>query len=239
MEKYLERLVETNIELALKSKGCVVIEGPKWCGKSTTSKRFAKTVVELQKPSTFKAYKLYADTGDNELLAGEKPLMFDEWQKIPDLWDYIRAEIDETQERGAFILTGSAKPIENNGRHTGIGRMKKVVMRTMSLWESEESSGKVSLKDLFDSKSASGKDEKSLKDIAYILCRGGWPQAVTEKDSKIALLAAKDYVKTLIEADITDIDGIKRNPARAKAILRAYARNVSACGKISNFAKRY
>jgi len=125
MAKYLERLIDATIEDAMKYTGCVVIEGPKWCGKSTTSKRFAKTVVELQKPNTYKAYKLYSDTGDNALLTGEKPLMFDEWQKIPDLWDYIRAEIDETQEHGAFILTVSAKPVEDKERHSGIGRMKK------------------------------------------------------------------------------------------------------------------
>lgn len=237
MEKYLERLADTGIEFALKSKGCVVIEGPKWCGKSTTSKRFAKTVVELQKPSTFKVYKLYADTGDKELFAGEKPLMFDEWQKIPDLWDYIRAEIDTMQGRGLFILTGSAKPTENDGRHTGIGRMKKIVMRTMSLWESKESNGKVSLEELFIGGGASGKEEKSLKDIAYILCRGGWPQAVTEEDTKIALTAVKDYVETLVETDIADVDGIKRNPTRARAILRAYARNVSAPAKLQTLQK--
>jgi predicted AAA+ superfamily ATPase len=237
MEKYLERLVDANIELALKSKGCVVIEGPKWCGKSTTSKRFAKTVVELQKPSTFKAYKLYADTGDKELLAGEQPLMFDEWQKIPDLWDYIRAEVDQLGFRGSFILTGSAKPIEDKGRHSGIGRMKRVVMRPMSLWESQESNGKVSLEELFNGDKANGQDTKSLKDIAKILCRGGWPQAVIEEDENIKLKAAKDYVETLVETDITDIDGIKRNPTRAKAILMAYARNVSASAKLQTLQK--
>jgi len=237
MEKYLERLIDSNIEFALKSNGCVVIEGPKWCGKSTTSKRFAKTVVELQKPSTFKAYKLYADTGDKELLAGEKPLMFDEWQKIPDLWDYIRAEIDEYSLRGAFILTGSAKPIEDRNRHSGIGRMKKIVMRPMSMWESKESNGKVSLEDLFAGGRASGQEDKSLRDIAFILCRGGWPQAVTEDNAKVALAAAKDYVQTLVATDVTDIDGIKRNPDRAKAILRAYARNVSASAKLQTLHK--
>jgi len=237
MEKYLERLIDSSMEFALQSKGCVVIEGPKWCGKSTTSRRFAKTIVELQHPITFKTYKIYADSGDPALLAGNKPLMFDEWQKLPDLWDYIRAEIDRQQARGWFILTGSAKPIENNGRHTGIGRMKKLVMRPMSMWESQESNGKISLEEIFTGKSVGGKCDKSLKDIAHILCRGGWPQAVTEKNSKIALKAAKDYIETLVEADITDVDGIKRNPASARAILRAYARNVSASAKLLTLQK--
>ena len=237
MDIYLERLIETNIEFALKAKGCVVLEGPKWCGKSTTSKRFAKTVVELQKPSTYKAYKLYAETGDKVLLAGDKPLMFDEWQKIPDLWDYIRAEIDATRARGAFILTGSARPIENKDRHSGIGRMKTIVMRPMSLWESKESTGLVSLEELFNGNFKSGKCDKSLADVAFILCRGGWPEAVTDGDKKIALSAAKDYVEILVKKDINDIDGIKRNPDRARAILRAYARNVSAAAKLQTLQK--
>jgi len=238
MEKYLERLIDANFEFALKAKGCVVLEGPKWCGKSTTSKRFAKTVVELQKPSTFKTYKLYADSGDNALLIGEKPLMFDEWQKIPDLWDYIRAEVDTTSTRGAFILTGSVKPKESEGRHSGIGRMKTLVMRPMSMWESRESTGIVSLEELFGGNGVSGKCDKSLADIAFILCRGGWPAAVTDSDKKIALSAAKDYIEILVKKDITDMDEIKRHdPDKARAILRAYARNVSASAKLQTLKK--
>ncbi|MDR2090146.1 MAG: DUF4143 domain-containing protein [Clostridiales bacterium] len=234
MKRYLNRLIDVSIAGALRAAGCVVVEGPKWCGKSTTSKRFAKTVVELQKPITFKRYKLFSDVGDEGLLSGEKPLMFDEWQKIPDIWDYIRASVDETGERGQYILTGSAKPLENNGRHSGTGRMKKVVMRPMTLWESKESTGEVSLSGLFDRPDRiSGEDKNGLFNIAYILCRGGWPQAVLDKDKKIALKAAPDYVESLVETDIAEVDGIKRNPARAKAILRAYARNISAPAKLS------
>jgi predicted AAA+ superfamily ATPase len=181
---------------------------------------------------------MYADMGDKALLDGAKPLMFDEWQKIPDLWDYIRAEIDETRGKGSFILTGSAKPIENSGRHSGIGRIKRIVMRPMSLWESKESNGTISVGDLFkNGYSCGSRDSKSLKDIAYILCRGGWPQAIVETDKSIALNAAKDYVSSLVETDITDIDGIKRNAARARAILRSYARNVSASAKIQTLQK--
>jgi len=124
-ESYLPRLVESNIAEAMKTNGCVVIEGAKWCGKSTTAELFAYSVVKLQKPATFKQYKVLADIGNSKLLSGEKPILFDEWQKLPELWDYIRAEIDETHGRGSFILTGSAKPIEDKGRHSGTGRIKK------------------------------------------------------------------------------------------------------------------
>ncbi|MCL2521625.1 MAG: DUF4143 domain-containing protein [Erysipelotrichales bacterium] len=238
MSKYYDRLIDKSFELALKTAGCVVVEGAKWCGKSTTAKRFAKTIVELQRPNTFKVYKLYSDNGDVALLQGEKPLMFDEWQKIPDLWEYIRAEIDDLGGKGHFILTGSAKPVENEGRHTGIGRMKKLVMRPMSLFESEESIGSVSLKSLFSGDiQIAGKEEKSLKDIAFIICRGGWPEAVTISDSSIALKIAKDYVSSLVETDIVEVDGIKRNASRARTIIRTYARNISAPAKLQTLQK--
>jgi predicted AAA+ superfamily ATPase len=234
MRNYLERLTDGPVEEAMRSAGCVLIEGPKWCGKSTTSRRFARTVVELQKPSNFKQYKLFADVGDDNLLKGEKPLMFDEWQKIPDLWDYIRADIDETGERGQYILTGSAKPVEDGGRHSGTGRIKRLVMRPMSLWESGESVGEVSLKDLFDGDAKiSGKENRGLAETAYTLCRGGWPQAVVEDNKKTALKAAKDYVASLVATDITDVDGIKRNPSRARAVLKAYARNISTAARLT------
>ena len=222
----------------MKTNGCVVIEGAKWCGKSTTAERFAKSVVKLQKPATFKQYKTLADVGDSNLLSGEKPLLFDEWQKLPELWDYIRAEIDETQAHGSFILTGSAKPIEDKERHSGIGRIKKIVMRTMSLWESNESTGEVSLGELFGGlEKISGKQNYKLKDIAYLLCRGGWPQAVIQIDKGLALRPAIDYVDGLVETDITEVDDIRRNPTRAMAILKAYARNISTAAPMSTIQK--
>jgi predicted AAA+ superfamily ATPase len=215
-----------------------VIEGAKWCGKSTTAERFSNSVVKLQRPTTFKQYKLLAEIGDGNLLGGDKPLLFDEWQKIPELWDYIRTEIDETGAKGAFILTGSAKPIEDKGRHSGIGRIKKVVMRPMSLWESKESGGAVSLAALFDGETKiSGRHGYKLADIAYLLCRGGWPAAVTQKDKELSLRSAVDYVESLINTDMTDVDEIKRNPTRARAILKAYARNVSTAAALTTILK--
>jgi len=235
---YLPRLIEKPITESMKTNGCIVIEGPKWCGKSTTSERFAKSVIKLQKPATYKQYRILADIGDDNLLSGEKPILFDEWQKIPELWDYVRNYIDETSGKGLFILTGSAKPIEDKQRHSGIGRMKKIIMRTMSLWESNESSGEVSLRNLFDNtKNISGKNKYQLKDIAYIICRGGFPSAVIEKDKDISLNYAKDYVNTLVSTDITSVDDIKRNPKRARAILKSYARNISTPAKMTTILK--
>lgn len=235
---YLPRLIEKSITESMKTNGCIVIEGPKWCGKSTTSERFAKSIIKLQKPATYKQYRILADIGDDNLLSGEKPILFDEWQKIPELWDYVRNYIDETSGKGLFILTGSAKPIEDKQRHSGIGRMKKIIMRTMSLWESNESSGEVSLKNLFDNtKNVSGKNRYQLKDIAHIICRGGFPSAVIEKDKDISLNYAKDYVNTLVSTDITSVDDIKRNPKRARAILKSYARNISTPAKMTTILK--
>ena len=235
---YLPRLIEKPITESMKTNGCIVIEGPKWCGKSTTSERFAKSVVKLQKPATYNQYKIFANIGDDILLSGEKPLLFDEWQKIPELWDYIRDYIDEFSGKGLFILTGSAKPIEDKDRHSGIGRIKKITMRTMSMWESNESSGEVSLKQLFnDAGNVSGKNQYQLKDIAYLICRGGFPSAVIEKNKDIALNYAKDYVNTLVSSDITSVDDIKRNPKRARTILKSYARNVSTAATMTTILK--
>lgn len=235
---YLPRLIEKSITESMKTNGCIVIEGPKWCGKSTTSERFAKSVIKLQKPAIYKQYRILADIGDDNLLSGEKPVLFDEWQKIPELWDYVRNYIDETSGKGLFILTGSAKPIEDKERHSGIGRIKKIIMRTMSLWESNESSGEVSLRNLFDNtKNVSGKNRYQLKDIAHIICRGGFPSAVIEKDKDISLNYAKDYVNTLVSTDITSVDDIKRNPKRARAILKSYARNISTPAKMTTILK--
>lgn len=237
-KEYLLRLAENTIIESMEINGCVVIEGPKWCGKSTTAERFANSIVKLQKPAIFRQYKLLADVGDNNLLSGEKPLLFDEWQKLPELWDYIRAEIDETQEYGSFILTGSAKPIEDKDRHSGTGRIKKIVMRTMSLWESRESTGEVSLASLFEGQTKiSGKQKYKLRDIAYLLCRGGWPAAVVQKDKKLSLRSAIDYVESLINTDITNVDEIKRNPTRARAVLKAYARNISTSTPMATIQK--
>jgi len=233
VKQYIPRLLEATIEEKLDAKGCIVIEGLKWSGKSTTAKRFAKTVVELQKKKVLNEYRIFLDMDDENLFAGERPIMFDEWQRLTELWDYIRAEIDETGERGQFILTGSAKPIEDKERHSGVGRVAKIKMRTMSLWESGDSIGSVSLAELFEGVSkVSGKNEHTLNRLAFLVCRGGWPDVMNDKE-KIALQASFDYLDILLNEDITKVDNIVRDPKRAKAILKAYARNISTPARLS------
>ena len=226
-KNYLSRLIDYEIARQMEAMGCVVIEGPKWCGKSTTGELFAKSVIRLQKRDVFEKYQVFMTTDSSKLFIGEKPMMFDEWQKLPDLWDYIRNEIDESGNSGEFILTGSAKPQEDRERHSGTGRITKVLMRPLSLWESQESTGEVSLDGLFKGKhDINAQANIKLDDIAYIICRGGWPKTIGDKRD-VALRLSYNYYKSLVEDDITNVDEIKRNPERAKKILRSYARNIS------------
>ena len=227
MKEYMPRLIDDTVEKQLKAVGCVVIEGPKWCGKSTTAKRFSKSVVELQRAKVLEKYQTYMSTEDENVLKGEKPILFDEWQKLPELWDHIRWAVDTYGGRGQYIMTGSAKPVEDKDRHSGTGRMAKVVMRPMSLFESMESTGEVSLGDLFRSvPKISGNSKVTFNRIAYLVCRGGWPESVGS-DEEAALLMAKNYFTSLTDTDITKVDDIKRDPKRARKILRSYARNTS------------
>ena len=223
----MSRLVEERITERMRLMGCVVVQGAKWCGKSTTAKRFAKTVVELQSPVTFKIYNTMASTDAKGLFEGEKPILFDEWQKIPALWDHVRHDIDQRNEKGLYILTGSATPPEDEGRHSGLGRITRLTMRPMSLWESGDSTGTISLSKLFDGTSnVNGTSKLGLEQIAHVICRGGWPGAVlAEKADQLKIAAV--YHSDLIEHDITNVDDIKRNPERAASILRSYARHIS------------
>jgi predicted AAA+ superfamily ATPase len=236
MEKtYLTRLVDDKLKTAMDALGGVYIEGLKWCGKSTTAERLAKTIVKLQDPIVYERYAAFATTSRELLLAGEKPLMFDEWQNIPKIWDFIRAAIDEHSLVGQYILTGSAKPKEDTKkkdeqvkvkRHTGTGRIAKITMYPMSLWESRDSSGEVSLSDIFDGKDViNGTSKLTLEQLAFVICRGGFPESVVRPNQALTLIAY--YYMSLTTEDITDVDGINRNPKRAHAILRSYARHIS------------
>ncbi len=227
MKEYLPRMIEDKLAKQLKASGCVVIEGPKWCGKSTTAKRFSNTVVELQRAKVLKQYQTYMATEEENVLKGERPILFDEWQKLPQLWDHIRWDIDTNGGRGQYILTGSARPVEDKGRHSGTGRMAKVIMRPMSLYESLESTGEVSLGSLFNGvPEISGTSEITFNRIAHLICRGGWPESIGD-DDETALLIADNYFRSLTDTDITQVDDIKRNPERARKILRSYARHIS------------
>ena len=228
MKNYKTRLIEPIISQQLKIMGGVLIEGPKWSGKSTTGALFAKTIVKLQDPSVFSAYKMFSLTDKIPLLDGEKPLMFDEWQKIPEIWDYIRMDIDDTNSRGRYILTGSAKPVKDVDRHTGTGRIVKIKMRPMSLYESKHSNGGVSLLSLFDNEDISLVESKlTIFDLADLICRGGWPGSL-DLDINEAIIFAKNYYLTLTSEDIVGVDGVKRDAKRTRLILKSFSRNIAA-----------
>ncbi|MDW7658569.1 MAG: DUF4143 domain-containing protein [Bacillota bacterium] len=226
---YFPRLIEKSIGNKLSYIGAVHIEGPKWCGKSTTASLFARTVIKLQDPIICNRYKIYATTSKEDLLYGDKPLLFDEWQKIPEIWDFVRLDVDDhPDERGLYILTGSAKPIEDRSRHSGSGRIAKIKMRPMSLYESKDSTGVVSLSRLFNDSSyhIRGESGLTISDQIELVCRGGWPGILQVPKSKAANYI-RDYYEGLVNVDIIDVDGVKRDPGKAKAVLKSYARGIS------------
>lgn len=226
MKEYKERIIDKKIIKKLKGKGAVLIEGPKWCGKTTSSEQIAKSVLYMADPSEKKQNLVLADINPKLLLEGKVPRLIDEWQIAPKLWDAVRFEVDHRNKEGQFILTGSSTPVNmDEVFHSGTGRFSFITMRPMSLYESGESSGEVSLKSLFENKdNISGINKLNLQDIAFLSCRGGWPRAtLMEKD--IALEQAFDYYDGIIRSDISKIDNINKNPERVKNLMKSYARN--------------
>lgn len=226
MNNYKTRISDKILERKLKGKGAVLIEGPKWCGKTTTAEQIAKSVLYMAKPEDEKQNLILADINPSLLLEGTTPKLIDEWQIAPKLWDAIRFEVDHRNSEGQFILTGSSVPVKTNQiTHTGTGRIGYLLMRPMALYESGESNGKVSLTDLFNSpKDISAINNLELQDIAYLICRGGWPRA-TFMDNDIALDQAFDYYDSIVKTDISKVDEVTKNPERVKHLMRAYARN--------------
>ena len=226
MEKYIPRIIDKEIDDLLKIMGAVLIEGCKWCGKSTTGAKHAKSIIELQNPNNQEEYNQISNTKPSLFLNGEKPRMFDEWQMYPVIWDAIRTDVDHTGLKGQYILTGSARPQEGTTMHTGTGRISRVLMRPMSLYESGESTGEVSLMDLFNNLDISGESKLSLEDIASIIVRGGWPAAINIKED-IKYRISKEYVKSLIHEEVKNIDGVERNPEKMQSVLRSLSRNIA------------
>lgn len=228
MVKYKQRIADRILERKVMGKGAVLIEGPKWCGKTTTAKQLAKSVLDLGDSAVLKQSSGLIEISPKTLLEGETPRLIDEWQALPPIWDSIRNEVDKRGEPSQFILTGSSVlPEANETVHSGTGRFATIKMRPMSLYESGESTGTVSLKDLFDGKPIEVKQNGlNLEDIAYLTCRGGWPWA-TIISKKVALDQAFDYVDSVIQRDIQRVDKVKRNAERAKLLMRSYARNIS------------
>ena len=225
-KKYLPRVVDKEIEELMEIMGAVLIEGCKWCGKSTTGLHHAKSVIEFQNPDKKQEYDEIKNTKPSLFLNGEKPKMFDEWQMYPIVWDAIRTDVDHTGLKGQYILTGSAKPSEGETMHTGTGRISRVLMRPMSLFESLESTGEVSFKDILEGNDISGVSKLSLEDLASIIVRGGWPAAIEVK-SDLKYRFAKEYVKSIIHEEVKKIDDVERNPLKMQNVLKSLARNIS------------
>ena len=227
---YINRIVDDVLAKKLKTTGGTLIKGPKWCGKTTTAKQVAKSDINLQDVKTFKQYKKIAENDISILLEGDKPKLIDEWQEIPEIWNAVRSDIDEENEVGSYILTGSVTPNdEDTGNlHSGIGRISFVEMKPMTLYESGESNGTISLKDIIDGKVVvkGQKSDIDYQRLAYLICRGGWPSAVNKSEA-YALDVVKEYITALCESDIRRIDGVARNPELARSILKSYARQVS------------
>lgn len=226
---YLPRVADVLLEEKLRSSGAVQIKGPKWCGKTMTAARRAASSVFLQDPDKSESLLRLAELKPSALLDGEEPRLIDEWQMAPQLWDSVRFAIDRGKGRGRFILTGSSKPRESERpKHSGVGRISRLYMRTMSLYESQESCGAVSIRALFEGVSdVAAISECDIERTAFILCRGGWPEAVLEHDSSTALNMARDYVTEFLEADIDEMGGIVYNKTWMRSIMRSYARNSS------------
>ncbi|MGD9761544.1 MAG: ATP-binding protein, partial [Candidatus Izemoplasmatales bacterium] len=224
---YRKRLIESDIEDKMRYSGAVVIEGPKWCGKSTTAELFSKTIIRLQNPITKKQYQTLATISKDDLLQGEKPILFDEWQEVPEIWDFIRLDIDENRYKGAYLLTGSTKKQNLPISHTGTGRINTIYMRPMSLYESGDSSGSVSLSALFrGEKIKPVKSTVSVTDIAQYICRGGWPESIN-LEVKDQFLVARDLLESIIKNDVDEVDEVKKDKEKIRKLIRSYSRNIS------------
>jgi len=228
--KYLSRIVDKTLDSKLRYMGAVVIEGPKWCGKSWTAAQKAASTLYMQDPDTRESNMGFAQSTPSVLLRGDTPRMIDEWQTAPVLWDAVRHAVDMRGKPGQFILTGSAVPADNAVMHTGTGRIARIRMRTMSLFESLESNGSVSMAELFNGTDIEGTSSLKVDDIAFLTARGGWPASVGKGEN--TLNHAKEYVDAIVNQDVSRVDGVERNPERVHLVMKTLARNISAPAKL-------
>ena len=237
MKKYKIRIADNILQKKLNAKGAVLIEGAKWCGKTTTASQIAKSILSMQNPEEKEQNIRLAELSPSRLLNGKTPRLIDEWQLAPKLWDAVRFEVDKRDEFNQFILTGSAVPADlKEITHTGTGRISRMLMRPMSLFESQESNGSVSLAELFSGKTnIDGENTIDIDELAFLICRGGWPKAVGLKQD-IGLSQAIDYYDAVVNSDISRVDNIERNPERAKRLLRAYARSIGTQTKLTSLS---
>lgn len=227
MAQYLPRVIDSILEEYLDAFGAVLIRGPKWCGKTTTAEQIAKSVLRMQDPDNFRTYLDMANFMPSRLLEGDTPRLIDEWQMAPVLWDAVRNAVDERQKVGQFILTGSTVINHEQILHSGTGRIAKIDMMPMSLFESDESNGTVSLEELFAGKYFSGAtSDLSVENLVFAICRGGWPASIGLSE-KASLLVARSYIEAICSDDTCRIDSSVSDPNRVRAILRSYARNLT------------
>lgn len=228
MESYRHRIMDDLLKRKLQAKGAVLIEGPKWCGKTTTAEEIAASKVLLARTDTKESFRSLLEIDMDTALAGAAPMLIDEWQTVPKLWDAVRYTVDHRRTMGQFILTGSAVPdkkAEEEREHSGTGRFGWLTMRPMTLFESGESNGSVSIGELFTTQEdILETNELKLQDIAFLICRGGWPMAVGLPE-EAALEQAFDYYDAVTKEDIVKVDGVKRTSERAQRLMRAYARH--------------
>jgi uncharacterized protein len=236
MKEYLPRIADKELALRLESFGATLIVGPKWCGKTTTAEQQAKSILRMQDPDMKSAYIASAKVKPSLLLNGDKPRLLDEWQDAPELWDSVRTAVDKENKVGQYILTGSNSVDSKKVMHSGIGRISRMKMYPMSLYESLESNGKVSLKELFNNPNyeIDGiESELSVEDLIFATCRGGWPSSLSKKNKETQLIVTADYLDGICETEISSVDGIRRDPAKTRILLRSYARNISTIAKNS------
>jgi len=232
--KYLNRISDAVLLERLEAFGAILIEGPKWCGKTTTAEKAAKSIIKLQDVDMRDEYLSTASTKPSLLLYGDTPRLIDEWQDAPIIWDAVRSMVDKRNMPGQFILTGSNTVDKSKILHSGTGRISRMKMLPMSLWESEESNGKISIQELFDNPQLNIdgiKSDMTIENLIFAACRGGWPAAINIKSDKSKLLVARNYVDSICREDISRIDGVHRDEKTARLILRSYARNISTLAK--------
>jgi len=240
MADYLPRVVDRELDLHLEAFGATLIVGPKWCGKTTTGQQKAKSILRMQDPDKKGGYLSTAAVKPSLLLRGLTPRLIDEWQVAPVLWDAVRVAVDAQQKEGLFILTGSTSVDNKQIMHSGTGRISRMKMYPMSLFESQESNGNISLKALFDNSKFEidgMTSDLSVEALIFAASRGGWPASIRRKSDSAKLMIAKDYINNICESDISTIDDVQRNPIWTSMILKSYARNVSTLAKKTNIYK--
>ncbi len=235
-DTYLKRIVDSYINDYMEHVGALLIEGPKWCGKTRTAEEHSRSSIHIISKNQIESLRLAAESGSVAFLEGETPRLIDEWQDVPEIWNAVRFEVDRRRKNGQFILTGSSVPPEDPSRHSGAGRIARMNMRTMSCFESGDSNGSVSLRSILASEAVDGYSDLKTEQLADILLRGGWPQMVSDKHSKPNRIV-KDYLRSVISSDLSRVDGVRKDPSVATRIIESIARNTSTSASLRSIMR--